>query len=72
MAGAEPISHSRQIMQLNQQIVQIKIGSILIAKHNTFRRSFLSAILAQLAEQRFRKAWVAGSNPVDGSKFPLP
>jgi hypothetical protein len=30
------------------------------------------AELAQLVEQRFRKAWVVGSNPMLGSIFPHP
>ena len=30
---------------------------------------YWGASLAQLAEQRFRKAWVAGSNPATGSSF---
>jgi hypothetical protein len=32
-------------------------------------RAFRHASLAQLVEQRFRKAWVAGSNPATGSSF---
>ena len=31
--------------------------------------SYVSANVAQLVEQRFRKAWVIGSNPIVGSIF---
>ncbi len=31
----------------------------------------LNADVAQLVEQRFRKAWVAGSNPAIGSRIKL-
>lgn len=38
---------------------------------NGFLANFIMsfASIAQLVEQRFRKAWVAGSSPVGGSKY---
>lgn len=52
--GFERIKFSRAIIQLSVYFLFLQRTK---------------ASLAQLVEQRFRKAWVAGSNPVGGSSL---